>query len=155
MRPAGRKGLGMAAPHPEGKQVEFTNEVLGDNSTEKFMSFVVTLGRGNSSQQRIKCKSNNPLSLQNDERSRLPFHNTRSMLGIYCVTEILQSVELYNSKTRTLSRLNSLSFRRMNPSMLPRPNYWQTRDSVSGCSASLFLALASPTAPVRSLTVCE
>lgn len=56
--------------------------------------------------------------------------------------EILQTLEL-----------TSLSFQRMNPPMLPRPNYLQTGDSVLGCS--LFLALASPTAPVKSLTVCE
>lgn len=55
-------------------------------------------------------------------------------------------------KTRTLSRVTSLSFQRMNPPMLPRPNYLQTGDAVL---ASLFLAVASPTAPVRSLTVCE
>lgn len=96
MRPVGREGLGMAAPHPESKQAEFTNKVLSDNSNEKFMSFVVTLECGNSSQQRMKCKSNNPLSLQNDEHSRLPFHKTRSTLGIYCVTEILKTPELHN-----------------------------------------------------------
>lgn len=51
--------------------------------------------------------------------------------------------------------MTSLSFQNMNLPMLPRPNYLQTGESVTGCSSSLFLALASPTAPVRSLTVCE
>lgn len=33
----GRKGLGMAVPHPYSKQAEFTEKELGDNSTEKFV----------------------------------------------------------------------------------------------------------------------
>lgn len=57
----------MAVPHPYSKQAEFTKKELGDNSTEKFVFCGHMWTWKQFSAKNEKCKSNNPLSLQNGE----------------------------------------------------------------------------------------